>query len=174
MVSLSEFEIDLKKAAEEAAEFLRTKSERMSKSEDYDETYSGEREFVAECYRRLSLINKSYIENLTVDYYRYKAKERVVEYIFPDIVFHDSKRGRAAVEVKAIWFMRTRDEGLYKRDKERITRDYKKLRDRYGKFDLKIMLVAFLGKPESYHRNKVKKYVEEVVHGNANIGVITC
>ena len=62
MVSLSEFEIDLKKAAEEAAEFLRTKSERMSKSEDYDETYSGEREFVAECYRRLSLINKSYIE----------------------------------------------------------------------------------------------------------------
>ena len=174
MVSLRQFEIDLKEAAEQAAKFLRAKSARMNGSGDYDESYSGEREFVTECYRRLWILNKRYIESLTIDYYRYKAKERIVEYVFPDIVFHDSKGGRAAVEVKAIWFMRTRDEGLYKRDKERIIRDYKKLRDRYSKFDLKIMLATFLGKPESYHKNKLKKYVEEVVHGNANINVITC
>ena len=174
MTSLVEFEGDLKRAAEESAEFLRKKSARLNKSEYYDESYSGEREFVAEVYRMLSLLNKVYIQNLSIDYYRYKAKERVVEYVFPDIVFHDSNRGRAAVEVKVVWFLQTRIDGLYKRDEDRITRDYKKLRDRYVKFDSRTMLVAFLGRPEDYHRNKFRKYVEGLIHGNSNINVITC
>ena len=174
MTSLVEFESDLRKAAQESAEFLREKNARLNKSEEYDESYSGEREFVAELYRVLSLLNKDYIQNLSIDYYRYKKKERVVEYVFPDIVFHDSKKERTAVEVKVVWFLQTRKDGLYKRDADRITRDYKKLRDRYSKFDRKIMLVAFLGSSEHYHRNNFKQYVEDLVHGNSNISVITC
>ena len=174
MVSLGEFSNDLKKAAEHAAEFLREKSARLNNSEEYEESYSGEREFVAELYRKLSILNKDYVQSLSIEYYRYKVRERVVEYVFPDIVFQDSKNGRAAVEVKAVWFLPTRNEGLYKKDVGRIKGDYKKLRDRYSKFDLKIMLVAFLGKPDDYHRNKFKQYIEGIVHGNSSISVVTC
>lgn len=174
VATIIEFEGDLKKAATEAAKFLREKSVKLNEDEDYDEFFSGEREFVAECYRRLSLLNKSYPNNLLMEYYKPKRNERNPEFVYPDLVFHDSGSGRVAVEVKSVWFMPTKKDGLYKVDEDRIYEDYEKLRDRYNKFDSKILLVSFLGAPIDYHRNYFKQYVEELVHGNSNIGVITC
>ncbi len=174
MTSLSEFEIDLRKAAIESAEFLRQKSAKLNEDDEYDEFYSGEREFVAECYRRLVAINDQYLNNILIEYYKPKRKERNPLPVYPDLVFHDSKSGRAAVEVKSVWFMPTDKEGLYKSDENRILDDYEKLRDSYKKFDSKIILVAFLGEPDEYRRNIFKQYVESLVHGKSNILVITC
>ena len=174
MTALSEFETDLRKAAIESAEFLRQKSAKLNKDDDYAEYYSGEREFVAECYRRLISINDRYLSNILIEYYKPKRNERNPMPVYPDIVFHDSKNGRAAVEVKSVWFMPGRKEGLYKRDEDRICGDYEKLRDYYTKFDSKIMLVAFLGVPDKYRGDPFKQYVESLVHGNSLITVITC
>ena len=174
MTALSEFETDLRKAAIESAEFLRQKSAKLNKDDEYAELYSGEREFVAECYRRLVSINDRYLSNILIEYYKPKRNERDPVPVYPDIVFHDSRSGRVAVEVKSVWFMPTDKEGLYKRDEERIFGDYEKLRDSYTKFDSKIMLVAFLGDPDEYRRNTFKQYVELLVHGNSSTTVITC
>ena len=146
----------------------------MNEDDEYDEFYSGEREFVAECYRRLVAINDQYLNNILIEYYKPKRKERNPLPVYPDLVFHDSKSGRAAVEVKSVWFMPTDKEGLYKSDENRILDDYEKLRDSYKKFDSKIILVAFLGEPDEYRRNIFKQYVESLVHGKSNILVITC
>ena len=174
MTSLSEFETDLRKAAIESAEFLRQKSAKLNEDDEYDEFYSGEREFVAECYRRLISINDQYMNNILIEYYKPKRNERNPLPVYPDMVYHDSKNGRAAVEVKSVWFMPTDKEGLYKSDEYRIFDDYEKLRDSYKKFDSKILLVAFLGEPDEYRRNIFKQYVESLVNGNSNTMVITC
>lgn len=140
MTSSSEFESDLRKAAMESAEFLRKKSAKLNKDDEYDELYSGEREFVAECYRRLVSINDRYLSNVLIEHYKPKRNERNPMPVYPDVVFHDSNSARAAIEVKSVWFMPIRKEGLYKRDEERIFGDYEKLRDSYTKLDSKIML----------------------------------
>ena len=157
----------MRKAAIESAEFLRKKSAKLNKDDEYDELYSGEREFVAECYRRLVSINDRYLSNILIEYYKPKRNERNPMPVCPDVVFRDSKSGRAAIEVKSVWFMPIKKEGLYKRDENRIFRDYEKLRDSYTKFDSKVMLVAFLGEPDKYHRNTFKQYVESLVLGNS-------
>lgn len=87
----------MRKAAIESAEFLRKKSAKLNKDDEYDELCSGEREFVAEWYRRLVSINDRYLSNILIEYYKPKRNERNPMPVYPDIVFHDSKSRRAAI-----------------------------------------------------------------------------
>lgn len=143
MTSLSEFERDLRKVAIESANFMRRKSSKLNEERNFEELYSGEREFVAECYRRLVNLNEEYLHNLLIEYYKPQKNEKNPEPVFPDIVFHNSKSGRTAVEVKPVWHMPTRIDDLYQSDKDRILGDYEKLKDHYRRFDSKILLVPF-------------------------------
>ena len=101
--------------------------------------------------------------------YRYVLKNYHIEIFGVKIVLD-----LLSIEVKSVWSIPTKKEGLYKRDEDRISGDYEKLRDFYTKFDSKIMLVTFLGYPNKYRRNTFKQFVELLVHKNSSIIVITC
>lgn len=172
--NMSIFLSDLKDASVEAANFLRDKSKRLNKKKDLEELYSGEREFVAECYRRLVEKNEEYLLQLLIEYYKPARSEKSPSLVYPDLAFYSTDGSKTAVEVKPVWFLPTRIDDLYKADKDRISSDYKKLRDKYTKFDSKILLVPFLGDEVEYKRNKLRKYVESLVHKNSAIDIITC
>jgi hypothetical protein len=167
--------MELKRASKAAAEFLRDKNKSGSKDDGkYVPYFSSETELVAEIYRKLGEAVPTYPNSLFINYYKPKMKERNPPRVFPDMVFHERKGKRYAIEVKAVWFITTKTGGLYKRDKDRITRDYEKLRSKYKEFDNKIMLVGFLGEPEDYKEDKFYQSCSELIHKNSNIELITC
>lgn len=61
------FMLDIKKASIDAAKFLRGKSSKVHKDKNFEGLFSGEHEFVAECYRRLVQRNGKYPSKVFID-----------------------------------------------------------------------------------------------------------
>lgn len=98
-IKIANFVSDLKSAAIEAAKFLRKKSELLNKDPGFIDMYTGEREFVAECYRRLPRYNKVYPSRLLIEYYEPKRRERNPSPVYPDLAFHDINGIRTAAAI---------------------------------------------------------------------------
>ncbi len=167
---------DLRRVSKDAGEFLREKSRYWNNKEGFtDDLYSSEHEFVAEVYRRLlESDEKAYSMNLFVDYYRPRKKDKTNPNLRPDLVFYDRNGNGTAVEVKTVIRWYENNQAIYAEDLYPIIEDYDKLKEEYSAFQNRVLLVAFLGDPEDYHRNKFAAEVNKLVHGNSSIEVITC
>lgn len=146
----------------------------MHKDKNFEGLFSGEHEFVAECYRRLVQRNRKYPSKVFIDYSKPVREEKNALVVHPDLIFRDNYGRRTAVKVKPVWDIPTDLDDLYQYDKDRISGDYEKLRVKYNEFESKVLLVPFLGEKKDYKRNTFKRSIESLAHGNSSIEVITC
>ena len=170
---------DLTESCEAAAEFLRNKLlERKIKKSITDEIYSGEREFVCEVYLHLVNRNKSYRDNLFVEYF--PDPDDKEEKIYPDLVFSDGSDNKSVVEIKVNVNKREKDDPrLWAQDKEAVMGDYDKLKKHYKHFKSKFLVVAYLGDPKyedgtEFHPNDLKIEISKIFPNTEEIRVIVC
>ena len=176
----SSFKRDLKESCEEAAGFLRKKLVEWKDQNSLQGApiYSGEREFVCEVYRLLIKKNVSYRDTLFVDYFP-NPKDRVARRL-PDMVFNDRSNNKSVVEFKVVVDKRKKGpDRLWKKDKEGIMSDFKKMKMYKDSFKSKVIVVAYTGDPQDTNervlpvkdfKNEISKFPEKT----NNISVIVC
>ena len=172
------FRADLTESCDAAAKFLRSKlSERKIKKSITDEIYSGEREFVCEVYRRLVNKNKSYRDNLFVEYF--PDPEDKGEKTYPDLVFSDGSGNKSVVEIKVNVNKRKKDAlRLLEQDKGPIIGDCNKLKN-YKHFKSKFLVVAYLGDLKckdgtEFQPKDLKIEISKICTDAKEIQVISC
>lgn len=174
-MSKESFEMDLKRACEEASSFLRGKNNSWNslKKSDLEKVFSKEHEFVAEIYRLMVSDNFSYRNSLHIDY-MFPEKGQEKRPVAPDITYYESDY-KAAVEVKIV--VVKKNEGsprLFKHDFDRIDGDYyHKLNEPdYEQFDGKYLVVAFLGGyDQGFTQEEFQRTICEKYPGTSNISV---
>ena len=145
-----EFEYNLRESCKCAAEFLRAKHQMYNEAaglKGKDRLYSGEREFVAEVYRLLIKRDSCYRDRLFIEAIRPDKGEDSGE-VTPDLVYRNGKHEKYVAEVKAPVNSRANGSELpFESDRKDIQCDYEKLQQNYSQFDLKFLIVAYLGAP---------------------------
>jgi hypothetical protein len=178
----SKFENDLKECCERAASFLREKHRKYNDEaglEGNDRLYCGEREFVAEVYRLLITKDLSYRDRLFVEAIR-PDKGEVTGKETPDLVYRNGKHEKYVMEVKAPVNNRADGSGVpWETDRKNIEADYKKLEKNYDQFELKFLIVAYLGDPilksgRKFPFEDFKKWVHENFPDKERIKVVVC
>ena len=170
------FLADLRTSAVKSAEFLREKMAQVNDDESYveDEYYSSLAVFVADFYSRLVTLDEKYWNQITLEFYKPKKGEKTTPKIRPDIVYSGQNGDRYVVEVAPVWWISQKTGEIRDNDKSDISDDYDKLLRDYKNIESKVWLVPFLGRPSDYSRNKFHEEVLKLVHGNANLEVVTC
>ena len=174
------FERDLKESCEEAADFLRKKLVKWKNRNSLQGApiYSGEREFVCEVYRLLIKRNGSYRNTLFVDYFP-NPEDRVARRL-PDMVFDDGLNNKSVVEFKVVVDKKKKGpDRLWKKDKDGIKSDFKKMKRYKDTFKSKVIVVAYTGDPQDTNEKglPVKNFQNEIsksFHKTNKVSVIVC
>lgn len=164
---------DLRRSSVKAAEFLREKNAAMKGNGLDSSLYGSEKEFLAEVYRLMVRANKRYRSSLLIEYHRPKKNDKTFEGAHPDIAYYGSEGERYAVEVKCIWFL-TEEGSIYQSDIKRVMDDYDKLQGEWGRFNQRVLVVAFMGDNVKFRRNKFQASVDSLTKGDTEISLITC
>lgn len=178
----NKFEEELKESCECAAKFLRAKHHVYNKAaglKGKDRLYSSEREFVAEVYRLLIKGDPSYRDRLFIEAIRPDKGEDTGK-VTPDLVYRNGKHEKYVMEVKAPVNSRANGSELpYESDRNDIQSDYEKLQLNYSQFDLKFLIIAFLGDPvaedgQEFPLEDFKNWIHRVFPDKGKIKVIVC